>query len=109
MNASLDLAELESCLATRVNYENVLESKRMKAISRIENFIIESCNDYHVRCRVDDDDHVRIEFSSEETFKKLSEKKFRKEIYEMGKEIALFVTVDLKFSRPNEYDKRIKI
>jgi len=101
------LADLESCLATRINYTHFLYPERIEAIKQIENFVIEQTNDFNVRCRFDDDDHIRIEFSKAESYSALSDSAFRETIYAMGNTAAMFVTIDLKNSRPNEYDNRI--
>lgn len=101
------LAELESCLATRINYTHFLYPERITAIKKIENYVIEKTDDFNVRCRFDDDDHMRIEFSKPESYMALADAEFREQLFEMGKEVALFVTIDVKRSRPNEYDKRI--
>lgn len=102
------LADLESCLATRINYSHSLSPERIKAIFEIENFVIEKTNDFHVRCRIDDADHLRIEFARQESYAALANKEFRDELYRLGGEVCLFVTVDVRRSRPNEYDKRIR-
>ncbi len=102
------LAELESCLATRINYTHFLYPERISAIHKIENFVIEKTGDFNVRCRFDDDDHMRIEFSRPESYQALADAQFREQLFDMGKDVALFVTVDVRRSRPNAYDKRIK-
>lgn len=101
-------AEHESCLATRINYQNLLTPERILAIYKIENFIIEKTGDFHVRCRIDDADHMRIELSKPESYALLSDENIREEVFSMGENVCLFVTIDVKRSRPNEYDKRIK-
>jgi uncharacterized protein len=101
------LADLESCLATRINYNHFLSQERIKAIYNIENYVIEKTNDFHVRCRIDDADHLRIEFSKPESYQALADADFRDKLFELGGEVSLFVTVDVKRSRPTEYDKRI--
>ncbi|MCU4176737.1 exoenzyme S synthesis protein B [Carboxylicivirga sp. N1Y90] len=101
------LADLESCLATRINYAHFLTPERIKAIYDIENYVIEKTNDFHVRCRIDDADHLRIEFAKPESYAAFADKEFRDELFRLGGEACLFVTVDVKRSRPNEYDKRI--
>lgn len=102
------IADMESCLATRFNYHQHLVTEKIDSIRKIERTIIEQTNDYNVRCRIDNKEHIRIEVSSENTMKKCVEKHFRQKIYDLGKNIAMFVTLDLQFSRPNEYDKKLK-
>ncbi|TAJ13255.1 exoenzyme S synthesis protein B [Marinilabiliaceae bacterium JC017] len=101
------LANLESCLATRINYGYQLSEERLVAIRNMEAYIIEQSGDFDVRCRIDDDDHFRIELSRAESYVALANEAFRNELVKMGKGIALFVTVDMQPARPNEYDKRI--
>ncbi len=101
-------AEHESCLATRINYNHLLTRERIKAIYEVENYIIDKTNDFHVRCRIDDDDHMRIELSKPESYALMADEKVREELFELGSKACLFVTIDVKRSRPNEYDKRIK-
>jgi len=101
-------AEHESCLATRINYRHLLTPERIHAIYQIENYLIDKTGDYHVRCRIDDEDHMRIEVSKPESYALLADAQSREKLFELGNEVCLFVTVDVKRSRPNEYDKRIK-
>lgn len=101
-------AEHESCLATRINYNHLLTPERIKAIYEVENYIIDKTNDFHVRCRIDDEDHMRIELSKPESYALIADDKVREELFELGGKACLFVTIDVKRSRPNEYDKRIK-
>jgi uncharacterized protein len=101
------LSQLESCLATRFNYGIDITPMRLEVIRDIEKFIIGQTRDYNVRCRIDDPDHMRIELSAPEAYAKLAEKKFRDQLITKGNNIAMFVTVDMQSSRPNEYDKRI--
>ncbi len=107
MGANKDIAGLESCLATRINYNVPLLDKTIKVLRDIEQQIIAETQDYNVRCRIDDADHIRIELSSENSFKAMADAEFRNKLIATGSEIALFTTVDLKPSRPNVYDKRI--
>ncbi len=100
-------AEHESCLATRINYQQSLTPERIKAIYDVENYIIDKTNDFHVRCRIDDEDHMRIELSKPESYALIAEAQVREELFELGEKACLFVTIDVKRSRPNEYDKRI--
>lgn len=101
-------AEMESCLATRLNYNLQITPDRLAIIRTIERFIISETSDFNVRCRIDDENHLRIEVSENKTIEKFSEPAFRKKIIEYGQQIALFSTLDLKFSRPNEHDKKLK-
>ncbi|MCU4165444.1 exoenzyme S synthesis protein B [Carboxylicivirga caseinilyticus] len=101
------LANLESCLATRINYKHFLYPERISVIKEIEKFVIDKTNDFDVRCRFDDDEHIRIEFSKAESYLALADTEFREHLFDLGKEAALFITIDIKRSRPNEYDKRI--
>jgi len=101
-------AEHESCLATRINYNHLLTPERIKAIYDVENYIIEKTGDFHVRCRIDDEDHMRIEVSKPESYALMADAASREELFELGSKACLFVTFDVKRSRPNEYDKRIK-
>ncbi len=101
------LADLESCLATRINYGHFLTPERIDAIYKIENYVIEKTNDFHVRCRIDDADHLRIEFSKAESYQALADAEFRDTLFKLGGDACLFVTIDVKRSRPTEYDKRI--
>lgn len=102
------LAELESCLATRINYNNALTPQRLKAIYEVENYIIDQTGDFDVRCRIDDEDHMRVELSKQESYQLIADPEFREELFELGSKACLFITIDIKRSRPNEYDKRIK-
>lgn len=102
------IAELESCLATRFNYQVEISASTLEAIRNIERYVIENTNDYKVRCRLDDADHLRIEAGSETTMAWLINEKNRKTIQHLSADIAMFATLDLRFSRPNEYDKRLK-
>ncbi len=102
------LADLESCLATRINYTHLLTPERISTIRRIEHLFVEKTGDFHVRCRIDDADHLRIELSKPESYLAVVEESFRQQLIDIGGEVCLFVTIDMKRSRPNEYDKRIK-
>lgn len=101
-------AQHESCIATRINYLHDLTPERIKAIYDVENYIINRTSDFDVRCRIDDDDHMRIEVAKPESYALFCDAKEREAIFELGSKVCLFVCVDLKRSRPNEYDKRIK-
>ena len=102
------LADMESCLATRINYDVPITKKRLEAIRNIERLVIGYSGDYDVRCRIDDNDHIRIELKKPESFNILTDKKLRKKLFDLGKDISLFVTIDVLTSRPNTYDQRLK-
>lgn len=108
MGADAELASLESCMATRFNYAIPLEKKHMDIVRGIERLVIDRTRDYHVRCRFDDADHLRIELSQQESFCAFNDEDFRNSVLALGEKVALFTTIDLKPSRPNAYDKRIK-
>ncbi len=102
------LAEMESCLATRINYDVQITSERLDAIRNIERLIIDRTHDFDVRCRIDDEDHIRIELKKPESYKLLTDADVRQKLFEFGEPVSLFVTVDVLPSRPNTYDKRLK-
>lgn len=102
------LSDLESCLATRINYTHLLTPERISAIRTIENLFVEKAGDFHVRCRIDDADHLRVELSKPESYQAIGDEQFRQQLFDIGSRVSLFVTIDVKRSRPNEYDKRIK-
>ncbi len=108
MGANKDIAEMESCLATRINYNLPLDDKYLDTIKNIELAVIQETKDYNVRCRIDDIDHIRIELSSDESFKAILNNSFRNKLIKLGEKVAMFTTIDLKPSRPNSYDNRIK-
>ncbi len=107
LGADASLAHKESCIATRINYNYFLTPERIEGVRNVENFVINHTGDFEVRCRIDDVDHIRIELSKPESYLALADQQFREQLFDLGKEIGLFVTVDVKRSRPNEYDKRI--
>ncbi|MGQ1787968.1 MULTISPECIES: exoenzyme S synthesis protein B [unclassified Saccharicrinis] len=107
MGADQDIADLESCLATRINYNVALLEKTLDVVRNIEQAVIAETQDYNVRCRVDDADHIRIELSNEESFKAIANREFRNNLITLGEQFAMFTTIDLKPSRPNAYDSRI--
>ncbi len=109
MGADPVIANMESCLATRFNYGTQITSKRLNAIRSIEQRILKATGDYHVRCRLDDDDHLRIECRSQTTFLKLVEPQFRQQTTDTGKQIATFVTLDLEGARKNAFDKILRL
>lgn len=102
------LADLESCLATRINYKHFLTPERIAAIREVENLFVETTGDFHVRCRIDDADHMRVELSKPESYLAIADEEFRQKLFDIGGKVCLFVMIDVKRSRPNEYDKRIK-
>lgn len=107
MGIDSHLAELEGCLATRFNYRQLITEKRLEAIRQIEHLIIAISGDTNVRCRFDDEEHIRIEVSASNSLQFLVNESIRTRLVETGKQVALFVTFDLQPSRPNEYDKRV--
>jgi uncharacterized protein len=109
MGADPQIAQKESCLATRFNYGQLINKERLAIIRQIEQLFIEESGDFDVRCRFDDLDHIRIELASEKSFQALTQPTVRQQIADLGNQVALFSTIDLKPSRPNEYDKRLKI
>jgi uncharacterized protein len=102
------LAGIESCLATRLKYGLGITHERLAAIRDLERYVISKTGDYDVRCRLDDEEHLRVELKKENSFGKLASPEFREKLVEKGGGIAMFITVDMKGSRPNEYDKKIK-
>lgn len=105
LGADPALAQMEGCLATRFNYDVPVRQEQIHWIRAIEESIIEKTGDYHVRCRLDDPDHLRIECRQESTFALLVEAGFRSKIVEMGRKVATFVTLDLEGARKNMFDK----
>lgn len=103
--ADPNLAQMEGCLATRFNYDVPVNEEQINWIRAIEEAIIGKTGDYHVRCRLDDPDHLRIECRQEATFALLVEAGFRSKIVEMGRKVATFVTLDLEGARKNMFDK----
>ncbi len=108
MGADKSIADLESCLATRVNYNLPLTVESLQVVREIEQSIINETGDFNVRCRLDDTDHVRIELASEESYTAVLDKDFREKLVKLGQQVAMFTTIDLQASRPNAYDARIK-
>jgi uncharacterized protein len=107
MGADPVIANMESCLATRFNYRTRITKERLEIIRNIEQQILIETGDHHLRCRMDDDDHLRIECREMATFSKLIEPGFRQQIVEKGKQIATFVTLDLEGARKNAFDKKL--
>jgi len=107
MGADKNIADLESCMATRINYNVPLLNTSLKIVREIEQAVIKETNDFNVRCRLDDKDHIRIEFSNDESFKAITNPTFRNILIALGGKVAMFITVDLKPSRPNAYDAKI--
>lgn len=108
MGADKTIADLESCMATRVNYNVLLDEKNINILTEMERLIIGKTHDFNVRCRLDDADHIRIELSEQNSFSAFHDEEFRNSVLALGEELALFTTIDLKPSRPNAYDNRIK-
>ena len=107
MGADPVLANMESCLATRFNYHTRITQERINAIRAIEQKTLQATGDHHLRCRLDDDDHIRIECRDQATFLKLIDPEFRQEITEIGKTISTFITLDLEGARKNAFDKKL--
>ncbi|MBN2166608.1 MAG: exoenzyme S synthesis protein B [Marinilabiliaceae bacterium] len=105
--ADTKIASKESCLATRFNYNQQILDDRLFAIATIEKRIIHELGDYNVRCRFDDPDHIRIELGNESVFFKILNTVLLRNIVDIGKQVAKFVTIDMESSRPNEHDKYI--
>lgn len=107
MGADPMIANMEGCLATRFNYDLNITTERLNAIREIEQTILRATGDYHLRCRMDDENHLRIECRDKATFLKLIDSDFRAQIVEKGKQIATFVTLDLEGARKNAFDKNL--
>lgn len=107
MGADPIIANMESCLATRFNYNTPITQERLNAIREIEQVILKETGDHHLRCRLDDEDHLRIECRSQSTFLKLIDPDFRQHIVTIGKQISTFVTLDLEGARKNAFDKKM--
>jgi uncharacterized protein len=107
MGADPLIANMEGCLATRFNYNLNITHERLQVIRDIEQTILKATGDYHLRCRMDDEDHLRIECRDKATFIKLIDPDFRTHIVEKGKQIATFVTLDLEGARKNAFDKKL--
>ncbi|MFW5754159.1 MAG: exoenzyme S synthesis protein B [Marinilabiliaceae bacterium] len=107
MGADPVIANMESCLATRFNYRTHITHERIEAIRTIEQKILKETGDHHIRCRMDDDDHIRIECRDQATFQQLIDPDFRHEITEAGKSITTFVTLDLEGARKNAFDTKL--
>lgn len=107
MGADPVIANMESCLATRFNYRTRITHDRIEAIRAIEQKILNATGDHHIRCRMDDDDHIRIECRDQSTFQQLIDPDFREEITETGKSITTFVTLDLEGARKNAFDTKL--
>lgn len=107
MGADPLIANMEGCLATRFNYHVKITNERLQILRDIEQTILKATGDYHLRCRMDDEDHLRIECRDKATFIKLIDPDFRNLIVEKGKQIATFVTLDLEGARKNAFDKKL--
>ena len=53
----MNIANMESCMATRINYLVPLKPEYIAVLTDIEHSIIQNIGDYNVRCRLDDEDH----------------------------------------------------
>ncbi len=102
-----EVAEMESCLSTRINYNIKIKKNTLDAIREIERFIINKTGDYDIRCRLDYETLLRIEVSKTNSFNILVEENIRKELIQKAKVIAPFVTLDMEPTRPNAYDQFI--
>ena len=107
MGADPLIANMEGCLATRFNYNLPITPERLETIRDIEQDILRTTGDYHLRCRMDDEEHLRIECRNQATFLQLIEPGYRTKIVEKGKHIATFVTLDLEGARKNAFDKKL--
>jgi uncharacterized protein len=101
------IANMEGCLATRFNYKVEITTEKLNILREIEQYILKTTGDHHLRCRLDDEDHLRIECRSQAAFLKLIEPEFREKIVKTGKQIATFVTLDLEGARKNAFDKKL--
>ncbi len=106
--ADKKIADMESCLATRINYNFDISPERIAVIKEIEKMIIDATGDYNVRCRVDSEEFIRIEVAKQISFEKIIEADFKIKIVNAAQKITDFVTLDLLPSRPNQHDKKIK-
>lgn len=107
MGADPVIANMESCLATRFNYHTAITQERINALRAIEQQILQATGDHHLRCRMDDEDHLRIECRNQSTFQAIIDPDFRLQITEKGKAIATFVTLDLEGARKNAFDQKL--
>lgn len=105
LGADPTLANMEGCLATRFNYNQPISFDQIEVIRTIEQLVITKTGDYHIRCRVDDKDHLRLECRHQATFMLLIEPAFRLHLVELGQKVATFVTLDLEGARKNMFDK----
>ncbi len=102
-----EVAEMESCLSTRVNYNIKINKPTLDAIRDIERFIIDKTGDYDIRFRLDHETLSRIEVSKTDSFNILVQDNIRKELIQKAKVITPFVTLDLEPTRPNAHDQFI--
>lgn len=107
MGADPVIANMEGCLATRFNYGVEITTKKLNTLRKIEQEILRTTGDHHLRCRLDDQEHLRIECRNQATFMKLIEPEFREKIVKSAKLIATFVTLDLEGARKNAFDKEL--
>ncbi|WP_010662014.1 adenine nucleotide alpha-hydrolase family protein [Marinilabilia salmonicolor] len=101
------IANMEGCLATRFNYHVEITAEKLEVLRKIEQDILKTTGDHHLRCRLDDEEHLRIECRNQATFLQLIEPKFREKIVKTGKQISTFVTLDLEGARKNAFDKKL--
>ncbi|MBI9016508.1 MAG: exoenzyme S synthesis protein B [Phycisphaerae bacterium] len=106
LGARTDIAGLESCLATRINYNLEITEERITTIRDIERYIINKTEDYTTRCRMDSLEHLRIEITSPDSFALLSQHEHREKLSQLNN-LTTFLTMDLKPYRLNEHDKKI--
>ena len=107
MGADPVIANMEGCLATRFNYHLNITPERLSTLRKIEQEILKATGDHHLRCRMDDEEHLRIECRNQATFLKLIEPEFKEKIVKAGKQIATFVTLDLEGARKNAFDQKL--
>lgn len=108
LGANAELAGMESCLATRLKYEEKMAPGILEALRETERYIISKTGDYDVRCRYDGPEHIRIEVKKPETYQLFAQAGFRNHIRKLTDKVSLFTTMDLQASRPNAYDNYLK-
>lgn len=102
-----EVAEMESCLATRINYNINITQSILDGIREIERFIINETGDYDIRCRLDSDTFLRIEVAKNESFNIIIRENIRETLIKKAKKIVPFVTLDMEPTRPNAHDQFI--
>ncbi|MDG5799537.1 phosphoadenosine phosphosulfate reductase family protein [Marinilabiliaceae bacterium ANBcel2] len=105
MGADPYLANLEGCMATRFNYDLGIDKQKIELLRELELSIIKETQDYKIRCRIDDHNHLRIEPGNDNTLELLCKQPLKDEIINKGKKIAVFVTLDLEGTRKNMFDQ----